>query len=70
MSKFYIVNASLLETGMGSTQLPIQWVWRVKKADHIADHQLVLRLRMNAAIPIMCHMTLQHVQKQYLTILP
>ena len=53
----------LLETGMGTTQLPIHWVWRVKKTDHITDHQLVLRSRMNATIPIMCHMPSQQAQK-------
>jgi len=63
MSKFYIVNASFLENGIKSTQLPIQWTWRVKKTDHIADHQLVLRSRMNTAVPIMCHMPSQHAQK-------
>jgi hypothetical protein len=43
MSTFYIVNVSLFETGVGSSQLSIQWAWRVKKADYTADHQLVLR---------------------------
>jgi len=63
MSTFYIVNALLLQTGLGSTQLPIQRMWRVKKADYITDHLLVLRSRMNAAIPIMCHVPSQHAQK-------
>jgi len=63
MSTFYIVNASFLETGLGSTQLPIQWAWRVKKADYTANNQLMLRSRMKAAIPIMCHVPSQHAQK-------